>query len=62
MSQVHPQARTKPRTRAEIKAASETLGVLAQRYNVSKATARKWRNREGMRRTVRTGRTSSARR
>lgn len=46
MSQVHPQARTTPRTRAEIKVASETLEVLAQQYNVSKATARKWKNRE----------------
>jgi transposase-like protein len=46
MRQVHPQARTTPRTRAEIETASETLGLLAQRYNVSKATARKWRNRE----------------
>jgi hypothetical protein len=36
----------KPRPRAEIKAASETLEVLAQRYNVSKATARKWKNPE----------------
>jgi transposase InsO family protein len=45
MRQVHPQARTTPRTRAEIKQASETLEVLAQRYNVSKATARKWKNR-----------------
>jgi DNA-binding transcriptional regulator YiaG len=46
MSQVHPQARTTPWTRAEIKSASETLEVLAQRYTVSKATVRKWRNRE----------------
>ncbi len=46
MSQVHPQARTTPRTRAEIKEASGTLDELAERYNVSKATARKWKNRE----------------
>lgn len=46
MSQVHPQARTTPRTRAEIKAASGTLQELAQRYNVSVATARKWKGRE----------------
>ena len=46
MSQVHPQARTTPRTRAEIKAASASLAELAERYNVSKATARKWKNRD----------------
>ena len=48
MSQVHPQARTTPRTRAEIKAASATLEELAERYNVSKATARKWKNRDNV--------------
>lgn len=46
MSQVHPQARTTPRTRAEIKQSSGTLDELAQRYNVSKATALKWKHRE----------------
>lgn len=46
MSQVHPQARTTPRTRGEIKESSGTLNELAERYNVSKATARKWKNRE----------------
>lgn len=46
MSQVHPRARTTPRTRAEIKAASGTLQELADRYNVSVATARKWKGRE----------------
>ena len=46
MSQVHPQARTTPRTRAEIKEASASLAELAERYNVSKATARKWKNRD----------------
>ena len=35
MSQVHPVARTTPRTRAEMRASSESLGVLAERYNVS---------------------------
>ena len=48
MSQVHPQARTTPRTRAEIKAASASLAELAERYNVSKATARKWKNRDDL--------------
>lgn len=46
MSQVHAQARTTPRTRAEIKASSATLVELAKLYNISKATARKWKGRE----------------
>ena len=46
MSQVHAQARTTPRTRAEIKASSAPLGELAERYNISRATARKWKHRE----------------
>jgi transposase InsO family protein len=46
MSQVHAQARTTPRTRAEIKDSTDTLVDLADRYNITKATARKWKNRE----------------
>jgi len=46
MSRVHPQARTTPRTRAEIKNSAASLVELAERYNVSKATARKWKHRE----------------
>ena len=46
MSQVHPLARTTPRTRAEIKASSAPLTVLAERYNITQATARKWKHRE----------------
>jgi transposase InsO family protein len=46
MSEVHAQARTTPRTRAEIKESKATLVELAERYNISKATARKWKNRE----------------
>ncbi|WP_300085495.1 IS481 family transposase [uncultured Nitrosomonas sp.] len=46
MSQVHAQARTTPRTRAEIKASSASLGELAERYNISRATARKWKHRD----------------
>jgi transposase InsO family protein len=45
MSQIHPQARTTPLTRAEIHHSSEPLSVLMQRYNISKDTARKWKNR-----------------
>jgi transposase InsO family protein len=39
-------ARTTPRTRAEIRASSAPLTVLAERYNVTEATARKWRDRQ----------------
>ena len=46
MSQVHAQARTTPRTRAEIKASSAPLVELAERYNISRATAAKWKSRE----------------
>ena len=46
MSQVHPQARTTPRTRAEIKSSSAPQVVLAERYNVTVATVRKWKGRE----------------
>lgn len=46
MSEIHPQARTTPRTRAEIKASSASLTELADRYNVSVATVRKWKRRE----------------
>jgi transposase InsO family protein len=46
LSQVHSQARTTPRTRAEIKASSAPLVELAERYNISRATAAKWRSRE----------------
>ena len=46
MSQVHPLARTTPRTRAEIKASPASAAVLAERYNVTVATVRKWKGRE----------------
>lgn len=48
MSRVHPQARTTPRTRAEIHASKAPLTTVAGLYNVTKATARKWRGREDM--------------
>jgi hypothetical protein len=48
LSQVHPLARTTPRTRAEIKASPASAGVLAQRYNITIATARKWQGRESV--------------
>ena len=46
MSQVHAQALTAPRTRGEIIESSSSLVELAERYNMSLATARKWKGRE----------------
>lgn len=46
MSHVHLQARTTPRTRAEIKESAAPLTELAERYNVTVATVRKWKSRE----------------
>ncbi len=46
MSQVHPQARTTPRARQEIKASKAPWTELASRYNVTVATAHKWKGRE----------------
>jgi transposase InsO family protein len=46
MTHIHPQARTTPLVRAEIRASSESLATLAQRYNLSLSTVRKWKRRE----------------
>jgi hypothetical protein len=46
VSKVHFQARTTPRTRAEIKASRVPLVELAKHYNTSRATAAKWKGRE----------------
>ncbi|MFG6415830.1 IS481 family transposase, partial [Roseateles sp. DC23W] len=46
MSQVHARARTTPLTRTEIRESESSLADLAERYNISRQTARKWRNRE----------------
>lgn len=46
MTRVHPQARTTPLVRAEIKASNDSIAELARRYNITKATVRKWRQRE----------------
>ena len=46
MSQVHPMARTTPRTRTEIKASTGSLSAVANRYNITVATVRKWKGRE----------------
>ena len=48
MTQVHARARTTPLTRAEIKAAGASQRELAQRYNISVATVRKWQQRDGV--------------
>jgi len=46
MSEVHAQARTTPRTRAEIKGSQASQSELAQQYNVGRATVRKWQERD----------------
>ena len=46
MSQVHPLARTTPRIRAEIRASNASATELAGLYNISVATARKWKRRD----------------
>ena len=46
MTRIHPQARTTPLVRAEIKASQEPIAELARRYNITKATVRKWKGRE----------------
>lgn len=45
MSKIHPQARTTPRVRAEIQASPLSVDALAKQYNLTKATARKWKSR-----------------
>lgn len=45
MNRIHPQARTTPRTRAEIGASSESTAELAKRYDITVVTARKWHRR-----------------
>ena len=48
MSTVHSQARTTPRTRAEMQASACTPSQLAERYNVTVVRARKWKMRDGV--------------
>ena len=44
---IHPQARTTPKLRAEIKAQRDRKQVdLAKQYNVTPQTIRKWQNRD----------------
>lgn len=46
MSRVHAQARTTPRTRTEIKESPASQAELAERYNISRSTVRKWKERD----------------
>ena len=48
MSQIHPQARTTPRVRAEIQASTDSPSELARRYNISEPTAAKWQGRDSV--------------
>jgi len=41
---LHKEARTTPAVRAEIAASLDPVSALAQRYNVTEATIRKWRS------------------
>ena len=45
---IHVNARTTPQTRAEIKASTLGTNELARKYNLTKATVRKWRHREDL--------------
>ena len=49
MSRIHPQARTTPLTRTEIKASTAPLSSVAERYDITVATVRKWRQRDDAR-------------
>ena len=46
MTRIHPQARTTPKTRAEIQAALGSTREVAERFNVSEGTVRKWQSRD----------------
>jgi transposase len=44
---IHAQARTTQLIRAEIKASPLSERKLAEKYNITRSTVRKWKNREG---------------
>ena len=48
MTQIHPQASTTPRVRAEIQASNDSIADLARRYNISEPTVAKWKSRTGV--------------
>lgn len=43
---IHSQARTTPKTRAEIQASSLSERQLAKKYSITRSTVRKWKNRQ----------------
>ena len=43
---IHPQARTTPRTREEIRQSEEPVRALAAQFNLNVATVRKWKSRD----------------
>ena len=46
--QIHPQARTTPKVREEIKNSSLTPAQLAKKYNITIPTSKKWKQRESV--------------
>jgi transposase InsO family protein len=48
MTNIHPQARTTPKVRAEIQKATGTQREIAAQFNVTVATVRKWRSRDAV--------------
>ena len=48
MTHIHPQARTTPRIRAEIRASTESTAQLARRYNISEPTVLKCKSRDSV--------------
>ena len=48
MIQLHKEATTTPKTRAEIQTSKEPARLLAARYGVTEQTIRKWRNRDSV--------------
>jgi len=46
--QIHPQARTTPKVREEIKNSSQTPAQLAKKYNITIPTSKKWKQRDSV--------------
>jgi endoglucanase Acf2 len=46
--QIHPQARTTPKVREEIKNSSLSAAQLAKKYNITLPTSQKWKLRESV--------------
>ncbi len=45
---IHPEARTTPKIRAEIQASTLGVKALAKKYNISVSTVRKWKSRQAV--------------